>query len=188
MCHSRECRDKHRLERNADIRIRNRIRYMKLKRNRMKGTTCLNCNTKIPIEQDVRVPVCLDPACVLWWDTERVKRKNQMQKVRYYKNKNKPSPKVKPAQPVFKLSEIKQEDFFNQRIYEKQQAELKKPNGRICQWPSGCDNKLLGNSRKLCKYHQGLNEKRGDIFLWDNGYDGVGGGKHKRAMTGGRDA
>jgi hypothetical protein len=183
MCQSPECRDKHRLVRNADIRIRNRIRYMELKQHRMKGTTCLNCNVEIPVEQDVRIPVCLDPACGLWWDKERVKRKTQMQRARYYKNKHKPSPKVKPIQPAFKLSDVKPEDFFNQTIYERQQAELEKPNGRTCQWPSGCGKPLIGNNRQLCKYHQGLNEQRGNIFLWDKGYDGSTGGRQSHALA-----
>jgi hypothetical protein len=182
-CDSAECMEKHKDFQRADMRIRNRIRYMELKRNRMKGTTCLNCNVEIPIEQDVRLPVCLDPACMLWWDQERAKRKAAQQKKRYYKYKNKPKPKETPKQPAFNLSEVKKEDFFNQRMYEEQQAVLEKPNGRICQWPSGCGKPLTGNSRNLCKYHQGLNERRADIFLWDNGYDGTTGGRQSHALA-----
>jgi hypothetical protein len=177
MCQSKKCRDKHRLLRNADIRIRNRIRYMALKRNRMKGTTCLNCNTEIQIEQDVRIPVCLDPACGLWWDQERVKRKTQLQQARYYKNKGKPKSKVKPKQPVFKLSEVKPEDFFNQKIYERRQAEFNKPNGRVCEYP-GCKEKLSGNYRKLCPTHNAINVQKANGILWDI----VDTGKHRHAI------
>jgi hypothetical protein len=177
MCQSPECREKHRLIRNADIRIRNRIRYIKLKRNRMKGTVCLHCDIEIPVEQDLRVPVCLDPACMLWWDQERVKRKTQLQRTRYYKNKGKPKSKWQPKQPVFKLSEVKPEDLFTQAMYEKRQAEYNKPNGRICEY-LGCNEKLSGNYRKLCPTHNAINVQKANGILWDI----VDTGKHRHAI------
>jgi hypothetical protein len=182
VCSEPGCIKKHKDFKNADMRIRNRMRYIELKRNRMKGTTCLKCNIEIPIEQDLRIPVCLDPECIKWWDMERSKRRLKLQQKRYYNKKGK-RPKVTPKRERFDVSTVKPDDFFDQKMYEKQQAKLEKPNGRTCQWPTGCNEKLTGNFKKLCPFHHQMNSRRGDIIRWENGWDGTNAGL-KRASPG----
>jgi hypothetical protein len=175
-CGKPECIKKRTEARYEYMRRKSRLRYLKAKKKWTKGTICLHCNVEIPIEQDIRIPVCLDPKCMEWWQVEKLQWKAKEQTRRYYKNKGKPRSKSKPKQSVFRLSDVKPEDYFDQKMFEKRQAEFNKPNGRVCEYP-GCGEKLSGNYRKLCPTHNGINVQKANGILWDI----VDTGKHLHA-------
>jgi hypothetical protein len=169
ICTKEACREKHYRDVLLDKKARASKAYIKKKKSKIKNKTCLRCRKKIPVEQDIRRPICLDPACIEWWNNKRETRRLEV-RTKWYKNKvQKNKSKPKPKKKIVKFSlplKIKPEDYFDQEMFEKQQAEFNKPNGRTCEYPS-CNKKLFGNYRKLCPMHNQINEQKADGILWD---------------------
>jgi len=171
LCDDPECVEKHRQEKLAYMRIKSKERYDKLKLAKRTITKCLKCGGDIPFEQDTRRDVCLDEECIAWWLARIRKRKIRNQLRRYHEDKpKKVAPAPIPVKQLF-LAKVKEEDYFDQKMFDKQEAEFNKPNGRVCEYP-GCGEKLKGNYRKLCPFHNGVNAQKANGIMWENGWDG----------------
>ena len=144
ICDNPKCREKQRLNKSAETRRRNRMNYEKRKINQSKGRVCDNCGIPIPVEQDIRRPICLSPECAEWWKAEKYRRKLKKQNAWYHKNK---SQVVEVEKPV----KIKAEDLFSQSTWEKEQMEIRSRR-RVCM-AEDCD-RLTNGVDYYCDKHQ----------------------------------